>query len=123
MGGTLFFPKTQNTPKNAARKQFDAGGDLKRTMLSKSKPLYTMLKAGDAAVFDMRILHAGLTNQLEGGADRYLMAITFQNTLAKGGKFLGHRPNLRPDFAGRFTLKQFQEELANASPFAFFQNN
>lgn len=66
----------------------------------------------------MRILHAGLTNQLEGGAERYLMAITFHNTQAKGGSFLGHLPNLRPDYAGKFTLGQFQKELASATPFA-----
>lgn len=46
MGGTLFFPKTQNTPKSAARRQFDAGGDMQTNMLAKSKPLYTMLKGG-----------------------------------------------------------------------------
>lgn len=115
MGGTLFLPRTHDTPKSKPRRNFDMGGDDKEKMLRKAKPQYTMLKAGDAALFDMRILHAGLANQLEGGADRYLMAVTFQNPKAE--KALGHKPNLRPGYAGRFTLGEFQQELARSSPF------
>ena len=114
MGGTLFIPKTHT--RTAARRQFDDGN--KDEMLSAAKPQYTMLKAGDAAFFDMRTLHAGLPNlpAEDGGAKRILMAITFRNLNAK--EELGHKPNLRPGYIGRYTLGEFQHELVSESPFA-----
>tara|TARA_B100000795_G_scaffold80072_1_gene57429 strand:+ start:1371 stop:1520 length:150 start_codon:yes stop_codon:yes gene_type:complete len=40
-----------------------------------------MLKAGDAAFFDMRTIHAGTANfpPEDGGAQRLLFALTFRN--------------------------------------------
>lgn len=113
MGGTMFFPKTHT--RTAQRKEFDSGDKLK--MLKDSKPQYTMLKAGDAAFFDMRTLHAGLANlpEEQGGAERVLMAITFRNLKATGE--LGHKPNLRPGYVDMFTLGELQEELSRDSPF------
>lgn len=111
MGGTMFIPKTHT--RTAERKRFDSGNVDE--MLKAAKPKYTMLKAGDAAFFDMRTLHAGLANSKDGGAQRVLMAITFRNLKAK--EDLGHKPNLRPGYIGRFTLRTFQEELASKSPF------
>jgi len=111
MGGTLFLPKTH--VQSPARRDFDRGKT--EAILKASKPEYTMLKAGDAAVFDMRTLHAGLPNLAETGANRLLMAITFRNT--KATESLGHKPNLRPGYVGQYTLGQLQEDLMADSPF------
>ena len=117
MGGTLFIPKTHT--KTAARKQFDNNNE-RETMLRQAKSQYTMLKAGDAAVFDMRILHAGLANLKDGGSQRFLMAITFRNLQANGD--LGHKPNLRPGYVGKYTLETFQNELNSDTPFVHAGN-
>jgi hypothetical protein len=114
MGGTMFFPGTH--VQTAERKLFDAGHEDKDAMLEASKPQYTMLKSGDAALFDMRTLHAGLANQAEGGAERLLLNFNFRNLKATGS--LGHKPNLRPGYVGRYTLSTLQDELASEFPFA-----
>lgn len=117
MGGTLFLPGTHlQTPERA---RYDAGGPAKSAMLANAAAAGARrahLKAGDAVVFDMRVLHAGLPNLAEGGAPRFLLAVTFRNPAARGA--LGHRPNLRPGYVGRHTLASFQAELAGPAPFA-----
>jgi len=118
MGGTLFFPGTQ--VQTDERLQFDVGGSAAEDMLANSSPRCVHMKAGDAAVFDMRILHAGLPNLAEGGSQRILLAVTFRNPAAT--QDLGHRPNLRPGYIGRYTLDTFQDELETKSPFAHVGN-
>ena len=117
MGGTLFIPGTHK--QTDERKSFDDGAQDGRrdAMLQKAKSRYTMLKAGDAAVFDMRCLHCGLPNlpAEEGGSNRLLLAITFRNLDAR--QDLGHKPNLRPGYIDTHTLGTFQRELANKAPF------
>lgn len=78
MGGTLFLPGTQEEL-HSQREAFDAGGASMDNMLAHANAKYVLLKAGDAAVFDMRILHAGLPNRIVGGANRFILAVTFRN--------------------------------------------
>lgn len=116
MGGTLFIPGTHTLTKE--RKSFDDGDtDERNEMLRQAKPRYTMLKAGDAAFFDMRTLHCGLPNleAKNGGAPRLMLILTFRNLEAKAN--LGHKPNLRPGYVGTHTLESFQKELASETPF------
>lgn len=116
MGGTMFFKGTHDTLKSSERRQFDVGGEITDDMLqSFSNPACVHMNAGDAVLFDMRVLHAGLPNLETLGAQRILLAVTFRNPNARGE--LGHRPNLRPDYVNRFTLKTFQEELIKVDPF------
>lgn len=78
-----------------------------------------MLKAGDAAFFNMNTLHAGTSNYelADGGAQRLLFILTFRNRKAKAQ--LGHAPNLRHGYRERgITLCDMQAELAGDDPFA-----
>lgn len=111
MGGTMFLPGTH--VKSTERNQFDDGVQ-RDEMLAACQPEYVLLKQGDAALFDMRVLHAGLANKA--GPTRLIMAITFRNP--KAIESLGHRPNLRPAYASRFSLSSFQQELGSDAPFA-----
>jgi len=120
MGTTVFIPGTHKGSKGA-RKAFDEGGfDGKRDkMLSTAQSRYTMLKAGDAAFFNMNTLHAGTSNLAaeEGGRQRLLFVLTFRNRKAK--KPLAHAPNLRPFYRDRgITLAEMRQELAGDAPFA-----
>ena len=118
-GTTVFLPGTHlNTP---ARKAFVDGqhDGRRKEMLTNVKSRYSLLKAGDAAVFDMRTLHAGTANFLEedGGGQRLLFILTFRNRKAK--ESLGHAPNLRPGYRNRgITLAEMRRELDKDEPFA-----
>jgi hypothetical protein len=118
-GTTVFLPGTHLNTKD--RKAFtDGQHDGRRwDMLSKVESRYSLLSAGDAAVFDMRTLHAGTANfvEEEGGGQRLLFILTFRNRKAK--KELGHLPNLRPAYRNRgITLAEMREELEKEAPFA-----
>ena len=83
MGATLFLPGTHK--RNAQRQAIVDGAQYadgrRDAMLGKIKGRYSMLKAGDAAFFDMRTIHAGTANFApeDGGAQRLLFALTFRN--------------------------------------------
>ena len=119
MGSTLFLPGTH---KNNAQRQAIVDGaqyaDGRRgAMLGKVKGRYSMLKAGDAAFFDMRTIHAGTANfpPEDGGAQRLIFALTFRNRKAK--EPLEHAPNLRPGYRNRgITLEELRGELGNPEP-------
>lgn len=120
-GTTCFLPGT-HTGSKGPRKAFDDGQfdpDARDAMLGKAESRYTMLKAGDAVVFNMNTLHAGTANyELEdGGGQRLLFILTFRNR--KGKSELGHLPNLRFGYRDRrITLEDMQAELAGDDPFA-----
>ncbi|GMI11023.1 hypothetical protein TrVE_jg3303 [Triparma verrucosa] len=116
-GATVFLPGTHKN--TAERRAFEEGGEAKDVMLSKKRSAHTVLKAGDAVVFDMRTLHAGTANLAlsEGGGQRLLFILTFRNRKATGT--LGHAPNLRPSYRHRgITLGEMREELDSPEPFA-----
>lgn len=112
MGGTMFIPGTHM--QTTERLQFDEIRE-RDEMLAAAHSQYALLRKGDAAFFDMRVLHAGLANQVVGGGTRLIMAVTFRNLRAV--KDLGHRPNLRPAYAGKYTLGSFQADLMSDRPF------
>jgi len=116
-GATVFLPGTHRN--SAERRAFEEGGEMRDAMLGKKRSAHTVLKAGDAAVFDMRTLHAGTANLAlsEGGGQRLLFILTFRNRKAKG--VLGHVPNLRPGYRDRgITLGEMRIELDGPEPFA-----
>lgn len=115
MGPTTFLPRTHT--QTDARLDFDAGlvePDRRERMLSKVTPKYALLKAGDAAVFDMRVLHFGETNQKDGGSKRIFWNVTFRNNRAEklDVNSLGHQPCIRPGFKRRLTLQNFRDRFA-----------
>jgi len=119
MGSTVFLPGTHR-PNKRQRNDYDHGqfNGKRDKMLSKAQSRYTMLKAGDAAVFNMNTLHAGTANYAatEGGSQRLLFILTFRNRKAK--EALGHLPNLRPHYRDRgITLEDMRTELAGDNPF------
>jgi hypothetical protein len=120
-GSTAFLPGT-HTGSKGPRKAFDEGqldAAARDEMLSKAQARYTMLKAGDAVVFNMNTLHAGTANFAleDGGGQRLLYILTFRNLKAKEN--LGHLPNLRFGYRDRgITLADMQAELSGDDPFA-----
>lgn len=119
MGSTVFLPGTHRA-NTWQRNDYDNGqfNGKRDKMLSKAPSRYTMLKAGDAAVFNMNTLHAGTANYAatEGGSQRLLFILTFRNCKAK--EALGHLPNLRPHYRDRgITLEDMRTELAGDNPF------
>lgn len=91
----------------------------KDAMLAKANSRYAQLRAGDAAFFDMRTLHAGTANLCaeEGGGQRFYLALTFRNR--KAVEALGHAPNLRPGYRHRgISLQEVQDELLTEAPFS-----
>lgn len=119
MGTTVFIPGTHvNSAQRRAFEdgQYDGGQEA---MLRQAQSRYTLLKAGDAAFFDMRTLHAGTANFVAqaGGRQRLLFILTFRNLKAK--QKLGHAPNLRPGYRHRgITLAEMRAELDGDAPFA-----
>ena len=83
---------------------------------------YALLRAGDAALFDMRTLHAGMENReaADGGATRYMLTLTFRNPKAQKQSLeeLGHKSNMRPGYVGKYSLADVRRELGSAEPFA-----
>ena len=121
MGSTLFVPGThKNTKDRKAILDLASYADGRRdAALGSVESRYTMLKAGDAAFFDMRTLHAGTANfaAADGGSQRLILALTFRNR--KATQELGHAPNLRPNYRDRgITLSDLQGELLTDAPFA-----
>eukprot|EP00622_Pseudochattonella_farcimen_P000158 FR734599.1.p1 GENE.FR734599.1~~FR734599.1.p1 ORF type:complete len:131 (+),score=14.53 FR734599.1:195-587(+) len=110
MGPTAFIKGTHK--QTAARLMFDKGVDNgeRDKMLSEAKAEYALLKAGDAVVFDMRTLHAGNSNLLDGGSTRYFLCITFRNPEANDVE-LAHVPCIRAGFKDRLTLSEVRREL------------
>lgn len=121
MGATMFVPGThKNTAERRALIDLKGFSDGSREAALRSvRSRHTMLKAGDAVVFDMRTLHAGTANFAaeDGGKQRLLLAITFR--YRKATEPLGHAPNLRPVYRDRgITLAEMRSELLSDAPFA-----
>lgn len=121
MGATMFVPGThKNTAERRALIDMTGYADGSReAALRSARSRHTLLKAGDAVVFDMRTLHAGTANFAaeDGGKQRLLLALTFRNR--KATEPLGHAPNLRPMYRDRgITLAEMRSELLGDAPFA-----
>uniref|UniRef100_A0A7S0L709 Uncharacterized protein n=1 Tax=Coccolithus braarudii TaxID=221442 RepID=A0A7S0L709_9EUKA len=118
MGPTVFLPGTHT--RTSQRLQFDHGvyNGGRDEMLAAAKSEYGLLKSGDLVLFDMRTLHAGNANLVDGGSTRYFLCITFRNTKANAVD-LGHVPCIRPGFVDKFTLGDIHEQLELSAPFSF----
>jgi hypothetical protein len=117
MGPTTFLPRTHiETP---SRRSFDGQGDGKDAMLGKTKSKFALLKAGDAALFDMRILHGGAANEVDGGAERLMLCVTFRNRAANDVA-LAHKPCIRAGYKHAMRLSDVRRELDASEPFAAF---
>jgi ectoine hydroxylase-related dioxygenase (phytanoyl-CoA dioxygenase family) len=110
MGPTMFLPGT-HLLSSLQRRDYDLDrtGGLGRcdAMLAAAAPRFAQLNAGDLALFDMRILHAGTTNELDTGRQRMMLCVTFRNTAANGCA-LGHKPCIRPAYFEQITLRSLR---------------
>lgn len=99
MGPTMFLQGT-NTP--AAHRRFgeDPAGFIKEAQSSAG-----LLNAGDAVVYDSRVLHCGSENLSQ--RTRVLLYLTFRHP-GRDPKELGiQQHSIRKDLAGRFHLRDF----------------
>jgi ectoine hydroxylase-related dioxygenase (phytanoyl-CoA dioxygenase family) len=101
MGPTVFLPATQS---RAAHRRFDAAAS-RRALIAAAPHALSTLAAGDAAVYDSRVLHCG-------GANRsarprvllYLSLLDPAGPLATGRGDVANVATIRPELAGRLTL-------------------
>ena len=99
MGPTSFVPGTHDD--FAAHKRFMADPLV---FLSDTPGLSCLLDAGDAAVYDSRVLHCGGANRSD--RLRALLCVTFRHTDAPvREEWSGN--SIRADVAGRYTLQDF----------------
>lgn len=119
MGPTTFLPRT-HTYKSGAKERFERGSDAKAAMLSTAPSSLAICDAGDAFVFDMRVLHAGAANEgdpdsAHGGA-RALFNLTFRNRAAT--RSVGHVGSLLARYKSHPpTLAELRRELGGPRPF------
>ena len=110
MGPTMFLPGT-HLRSSLQRREYDLDrtGGLGRcdAMLAVAAPRFAQLNAGDLVLFDMRILHAGTTNELGTGRQRMMLCVTFRNTAANEC-VLGHKPCIRPAYFEQITLRSLR---------------
>ena len=109
MGPTIFIPATHT---RAAHRRFDAA-DTRRALLAESPHVLSTLAAGDAAVYDSRLLHCGGANR----SDRprvllYLSLLHPQGPLATGRDNVANVASIRPELAGRLTLAALRRPAA-----------
>ena len=101
MGPTVFLPATQS---RAAHRRFDDPA-ARRALLAQAPHALSTLAAGDAAVYDSRVLHCGGANR--SGRPRvllYLSLLAPDGPLATGRGDVANVATIRPELAGRLTL-------------------
>jgi hypothetical protein len=109
MGPTVFLPATHS---RAAHRRFDASA-TRAALLAEAPHLLSTLAAGDAAVYDSRVLHCG-------GANRsarprvllYLSLLDPAGPLATGRRDVANVASIRPELAGRLTLASLRRAPA-----------
>lgn len=106
MGPTTFLPGTHT----AATMQVWSQISQRDAFLGKSKSVVATLMAGDAVVFDARILHCGNANE---GATRALFNFSFRNGAVTGD--LGYKGSIRPGYENLLTLDSIGALLAEFS--------
>ena len=113
MGPTTFIPGSHL---EELHDRFD-DDDERDEMLRTSKCSVALLNAGDASVFDSRILHCGGENRAATGSTRVLFYVTFRNPEAE---WVGNVGSIRPGYVGKLTLQQMRERLdaGDDNPFA-----
>lgn len=91
MGPTTFLQATHTEMANAA---FEHKGDVFDSLLRETQALESCLQAGDAVVFDARILHCGNANLAD--IDRALFNFSFRSPLVVGD--IGYKGSMRPGY-------------------------
>lgn len=123
MGPTSFLLKS-HTEKTI--NIFDSGDmEAKDEQLRKANCCLATLGAGDAVVFDARILHCGGANDLEAGATRVMLNFSFRNPKVQGD--IGYKGSMMPGYVGSMTLGDVSDALdrykaGDADPFAKYGN-
>ncbi|KAJ1462348.1 hypothetical protein M885DRAFT_431349 [Pelagophyceae sp. CCMP2097] len=114
-GPTCFLPKTHSSQ---AHSEFFGAETVKDDFLRNASPTVALLKAGDAAVFDSRLVHFGTANRGEIGSERVLFYFTFRNPKIDDP---GNPPSLRRNLANKFTLAGMRKALSGGrgAPAAF----
>jgi hypothetical protein len=109
MGPTVLIPGTHT---RAAHRRFDVA-DTRRDLLAGTPHVLSTLCAGDAAVYDSRLLHCGGANMSE--RPRVLLYLSLlhpQGPIATGRDDVANVATIRPELAGRLTLA----DLRRTSP-------
>jgi len=99
MGPTIFWPGTNTA---VAHERFAADGI---GFLEGTKSAAAMLSAGDAVLYDSRVLHAGGSNS--SNRTRMLMYITFRHAGVDAKEAGIDQHSIRSDLAGRYRLADF----------------
>ena len=109
MGPTLFLPRTH---KKLYHNLFYHGGlESKNKLITENDKVYSILKAGDSAMYDSRVLHGGTANKSQ--KPRVLFYLSFINASGKMDDELDENSfsnvaSIRPEYIGKYTLSSFQ---------------
>lgn len=106
MGPTVFIPKSNTAEVHAV---FNDAVPRRDELLQTSRNVLALLKTGDASLFDSRTLHCGGANDVEQGATRVLMYLSFRNPRAT--EPIGNVGSIMPDIE-RMTLRELRTKLA-----------
>eukprot|EP00980_Cylindrotheca_fusiformis_P020488 scaffold7542_cov113-Cylindrotheca_fusiformis.AAC.4 len=123
MGPTSFLLKSHT---EKAINVFESGDmEAKDDQLRKADCRLATISAGDAVLFDARILHCGGGNDSDAGATRVMLNFSFRNPKVQGD--LGYKGSMMPGYVGAMTLGDVTDALdmykaGDADPFAKYGN-
>jgi hypothetical protein len=110
MGPTLFLTRTH---KKLYHNRFYHGGlESKNKLITENNKVYSILKAGDSAMYDSRVLHGGTANKSQ--KPRVLFYLSFINASGKMDDELDENSfsnvaSIRPEYIRKYTLSSFQK--------------
>jgi len=108
MGATIYLPKTQSAEHHARN-----DNKSERDELLKNTPhKLALLRTGDCAIYDPRVLHAGGSNESANNTRRVLCYFTFRNTNLPDPRLPNNPGSIREELKKRqITLPQLQNML------------
>lgn len=109
MGPTNFIPRSHTAEAHAVYNDNDI--TLRDDLLRNSHSVVALLQCGDASLFDSRTLHCGGANDIEEGATRVLVYMSFRNPRAT--EQIGNVGSLMPDIK-QMTLSELRTKLIAA---------
>jgi len=109
MGPTNFIPRSHTADAHAAFNHNDI--TRRNDLLQNSHSVLALLQAGDASLFDSRTLHCGGANDMEEGATRVLLYMSFQNPRAT--EPIGNVGSIMPGIE-QITLRELRNKLIQA---------
>ena len=124
MGPTQFLLKSHT---KGAIDIFDGGDmDAKDDQLRNADCRLSLLKKGDAVLFDARVLHCGGANDADLGKTRVMLNFSFRNPKVTGD--IGYKGSIMPGYVGAMSLGDVTEGLdmyksgGDRDPFAKYGN-